>query len=43
MTTRARLQTSTRLAGLLIAAAIIFSVPYGAAAAFRSGVLCFLS
>ena len=42
MTIRARLQTTTRLAGLLIAAAIMASVPFGAAAALRSGISIFL-
>jgi hypothetical protein len=42
MTIGARLQTTTRLAGLLVAAAIIASVPFGAAAALRSGMSWFL-
>jgi hypothetical protein len=42
MTIAARLQTTTRLVGLLIAAAIIASVPFGASAALRSGIACFL-
>jgi hypothetical protein len=37
MTIRTRLQTSTRVAGLLVAAAIVLAAPYGAAAALRSG------
>jgi hypothetical protein len=41
MTVHARLQTTARLAGLLVAAAIIMSVPFGAAAALRSGILNF--
>lgn len=36
----ARLKSSTRLTGLLIAAAIVLSAPYGAALLTRSGVLC---
>ena len=42
MTLHARLQTTTRLAGLLVAAAIILSVPFGAAVALRSGIFYFL-
>jgi hypothetical protein len=39
MTILARLQTSTHLAGLLIAAAIILCAPFGAAAALRDFIL----
>jgi hypothetical protein len=42
MTIRARMQTSTRLAGLLIAAAIALTAPYGAVAAVRAGLICFV-
>jgi hypothetical protein len=42
MTITARLQTTTRLVGLLIAAATIASVPFGAAVALRSGIAWFL-
>ena len=41
MTIRARLQATTHLAGLLVVAAIILSVPFGAAAALRSGISIF--
>jgi len=40
MTNRATLQTSTRLAGLLVAAAIVLAAPYAASAAVRSGIFC---
>jgi hypothetical protein len=42
MTIRARLQATTHLAGLLVAAAIILSIPFGAAVALRSGISIFL-
>jgi hypothetical protein len=42
MTIPARMQTSTRLAGLLIAAATALTAPYGAAAAVRAGLICFI-
>lgn len=42
MTLRARLQATTHLAGLLVAAAIILSIPFGAAVALRSGISIFL-
>jgi len=38
----ARLKTSTRFAGLLLAAAIALSVPYGLAVLSRSGAFCAL-
>jgi hypothetical protein len=37
MTIRARLQTPVRLVGLLVAAAIVITAPYGIALAVRSG------
>jgi hypothetical protein len=40
MTIRASLQTSMRLAALLVAAAIVLATPYGVAAAVRSGTFC---
>jgi len=36
----ARLKTSTRFAGLLIAAAIVLSAPYALAVVARSGTFC---
>jgi hypothetical protein len=42
MTIRARLHTTTHLVALLIAAAVIAALPFGAAAALRSGIACFL-
>ncbi|HKA78532.1 MAG TPA: hypothetical protein VKD43_00810 [Xanthobacteraceae bacterium] len=41
MTILARLQ-ATHLTGLLIVAAVIVALPFGAAAALRSGIACFL-
>ena len=38
----ARLKMSTHFAGLLIAAAIAFSAPYGFAVLSRSGLVCTL-
>jgi len=38
MTIPARMQTSTRLAGLLIAVATALTAPYGAVAAVRAGL-----
>lgn len=40
MTVRASLQTSTRVAALLVAAAIVLATPYVAVVAVRSGVFC---
>ena len=42
MTIRARLRTETRLAGLLIAVAVVLTAPYGTVAAVRAGVFCFV-
>jgi len=42
MTIRARLQATTHLTGLLIVAALIVALPFGAAAALRTGIACFL-
>ncbi len=42
MTILARLQTPTHFVGLLVAAAAIASIPFGAAAALRSGMSLFL-
>jgi ABC-type dipeptide/oligopeptide/nickel transport system permease component len=41
MSIRARLRTTTSLAVLVIIAAIIVSVPFGAATALRSWLACF--
>ena len=40
MTVRASLQTSARVAALLVAAAIVLATPYVAVVVVRSGVIC---
>ena len=42
MTIRARLKATTHLTGLLIVAAMVVALPFGAAAALRTGIACFL-